>query len=483
MANPLSRAARAVADIFTRAPRSTVPVASGSIRYGFVGYGGPAEPFAGAWQKGIKNASPGDPNILAFSAVYACVTIISQDIAKMPMRVVEIGGDGVSETVAVNSPYHRLVRKPNWYQTSIDFTLLWTACKLLRGNAYGFKEFDERGVPRSIHILHPDRVTVMIEPVSKEVFYQFTPNDSDMFKFGDGFFSKEGTVFIPSRFIIHDKINTLWHPLIGVSPLFAAAISAATGGRILLNTERLFANMSRPSGALTAPGEISETTAERLKREFESNYSAGGFGRTAVLGDGLKWEPMVITSTDAQLIEQLKFTVEDVARSFRVPMYLLADVTRMTYKNSEQAAQSYFSGCLQYHVESTEAVFTDTFSLPTNQHVAFDVRGLFRMDTQERFAAYKEGVNGGILSPNEARAMEGLGPVKGGEEPRMQMQYVPLSQAPAYAPAPAPAPADDNSDDDVEDDVDESKAVAELISITTRAAQNVARATALVGEK
>lgn len=460
--------------------------------FGFTGGYQPHEPFTQAWQRGLENSGARDPSLLAFSGVYACVTIISQDIAKLPARLIRLLDDEVTEKPDRASPYHRLLRKPNSYQTSLEFFQLLVSCRLIRGNAYVFKEFDMRGVPTAMHILHPDRVRVMIEPTTKEVFYQYTPWANDMVNMQD-FSGQEGTVMIPARYIIHDRINCLWHPLIGTSPLFAAAVSASMGGRMMLNSQSLFANMARPSGLLTAPGEIKDTTAERLKRDFEANYSNGNIGRTAVLGDGLEWKAMVMTSQDSQLIEQLKWTIEDVARVYRVPMFLLAEITRNTYKNSEEAAQMYFSGCLQYHIESIESRFTMEFGLDdTVQYVSFNTRVMFRMDTKERFTAYREGIAAGILAPNEARAWEGLGPVKGGEEPRMQMQYVPLSTpipapvptpapgAPAPSPTPAPAPASDDpaapTPPPAPADGASKAAALEMLSIMRRVSAGAARA-------
>lgn len=455
------------------------------------------EPFAGAWQRNMEDSGARDPNILAFSGVYACVTIISQDIAKLPLRVLKLDANGISEKVAKDNPYHRVLRRPNDYQTSVDFFMHMLACRLIRGNAYVYKEMDGRGVPSKLHVLHPDRVQVMIHPTSKEIFYQYTPYQNDLVDLSS-FFQQTGTISIPSRYIIHDRINTLWHPLIGTSPLFAAAISASMGGRIQMNSSALFANMARPSGILTSAGEISDVVATRLKKEFEANYSTGNIGRTAVLGDGLDWKQMVMTSTDAQLIDQLKWTIEDVARAYRVPMYLLADLTRMAYKNAEQAAQSYYSGCLQYHIESLERRLTNAFDMDDESvYVGVDVKQMFRMDTGERFGAYKEGIAAGVLAPNEARALEGLGPVKGGEEPRMQMQYVPLStpvadptaakpaptapntptpDAPdAPAPTPAPAPTNAPAGDAVQEN-DTSAARSEMLAIMTRVSAGAARA-------
>lgn len=462
---------------------------------GYTGFGyTPQEPFSGAWQKNVTASNMRDPNLLAVSGVYACTTIISQDISAMALRLMRLKADGVSEEVHRNSPYHKLLRKPNWYQTSLEFVQFMLVSRLLRGNAYVYKELDARGVPNTMHLLHPDRTRPLVDPDTKDVWYEFQPHVSDLFSVKQWMLDGSNVARIPARLIIHDRINCLWHPLIGTSPLFAAAITAMTAGRIIMNTESLFANMARPSGFLTSASTIQDPTADRLKREFEANYSGGNIGRTAVLGDGLEWKSMVMTSTDAQLIEQLKWTIEDIARCFRVPMYLLADVTRMTYKNSEQAAQSYYSGCLRYHVEEIEARFSTDFDLDEAvEYVAFDVRSMFRMDTQERFNAYRAGIAAAVLAPNEARAWEGLGPVEGGEEPRMQMQYVPLSTpvaapAPPAPPAAAPAPdagdggdtppADDGEDPppDPADDTAENAAALETLAIMKRVSVMAARA-------
>lgn len=453
---------------------------------GFLGFGGGVhEPFTQAWQRNMEDKNPRDRVMLAFSAVYSCVAIISQDIAKMTLRAMHIDEkDGVTQRVANGSPYQRVLANPNDYQSSLQFVQYMVSCILMRGNAYILQVLDNRGVPRSLHVLNPDRTKVFVHPESKEVFYEHIPLDSDMAPMSEAFGRRDSVYIIPARYIIHPRINCLWHPMVGVSPLFAGASSAATGGRIVMNSERFFANMSRPSGFLSSDSNVQDNTATRLKREFEANYSLANIGRTAVLGDGLKWHPMVMSSNDAQLIEQLKWTIEDVARVYRVPMYLLNDTTRMTYKNGEQASQAYFQGCLQFYVTNIEEEFAKAWDFNRSLDVIdFDVSVLFRMDMAERFEAYNKGITSGVLSPNEARAMEGKGPVEGGEEPRMQMQYVPLSQKPEPAaavgvPAPTdeepPQPAEDDEDDEPTDDTDDTVSESDKAAAAAKAATEFA---------
>jgi HK97 family phage portal protein len=188
----------------------------------------------------------------------------------------------------------------------------------------------------------------------------------------------------------------------------------------------------------------------RLQQDWDNNYSGAGFGKTAVLPEGLQWEPLTITAQDAQLIEQLRWSVEDVGRVFRVPPFKLGDTTKTTYRNSEQLSRAYLNDCLAYHIEAIEERFEFAFDFPPNYEIKFDLSQFLRTEIDVRYTAYQQALNGGWLSINEVRGSEGLEPVKGGDEPRVQMQYVPLSAAngpPKAAPAPGtPTPADPPAD-------------------------------------
>jgi HK97 family phage portal protein len=272
-------------------------------------------------------------------------------------------------------------------------------------------------------------------------------------------------VILPARAVLHDRAATFWHPLVGVSPLFAAGISAMTGARILMNSEKFFANMSRAGGVLTAPGKIDPALAKRLQAEWETNYGPKGLGRTAVLSNGLEFKPLTINAVDAALVEQLRWTVEDIARVYRVPGFKLGDLNKVSYRNSEQMARDYFQGCLSYHIEAMEQCFEAAYELADDVQIEFDLRPLFRMETDTRYETYGKALNAGFLSINEVRQEEDLPPVKGGEEPRVQAQYIPLSKAtgdgvnvPGQPALPAPDSSDSDTDteepEDPEDDTD-----------------------------
>lgn len=427
-----------------------------------------SEPFSGAWQRNLESANPRDPNMLAFSAVYACVTIVSGDMAKLSTYIERESKTTPQRERVYNHPASYLVERPNAYQTMPELIQLHFAAKLMRGNAYLYKEFDERGVVSELHPLQPDGVRPLIAP-GGDVFYQLAYNSTDFMSIDDILGAGESVGqgvdrVVPADRIIHDRMNCLYHPLVGVSPIFASASSAMMGARILMNSEKIFANMSHPSGVLSSTQTINDVTAERLKREWASRYSGGSYGRTAVLGDGLTWSPMILNPIDAQLIDQLRFSIEDIARVFRVPLYLLADLTKTSYRNSEQMARAYYQGCLQTHIKMTEDRFKQGLNLERWLRFRFDLDDLFRMEMDARFSSYKTALDAGILSINEVRAKEGLGPVEGGNEPRVQVQYAPLSKAngifnnaqnqdPPASPSEDP-PEDDDPPDDAADGED-----------------------------
>ncbi len=392
------------------------------------------EPFAGAWQRNIEVDSARD--LLAFSAVFTCATIIASDIAKLRIKLVQEDDAAICTEVARGSPFLPVLRKPNRYQNRIKFVEQWIVSKLLYGNTYALKGRDARSVVTALYILDAQRVTPLVAE-DGGVYYKLSP---------DALSGITDPVTVPASEIIHDTMVSLWHPLIGVSPIYACGMSSTMGRRIQANSTKFFDNMSRPSGMLSAPGTIADETAARLKATWEENFGGANIGRLAVLGDGLKYEAMTIPAQEAQLIEQLKWTIEDVARCFHVPLYKLGG-TAPAATSIESLNQGYYSDCLQALIESFELCLDEGLSLPVGYYTEFDLTGLLRMDTAARYDAKNKAVAGGWMSPNEARASENFKPVTGGESPYLQQQNYSLAALakrdakddPFAGPTPKPA--------------------------------------------
>lgn len=421
------------------------------------------EPFAGAWQRNITAESR--KNLLAFSALFTCISLIAEDIAKLRLRLMQFESPIWREVDTVN-PFQPVLDRPNRFQTRQQFFIHWLVSKLMWGNAYTFKSRDARRVVRELYPLDPRHVTPKVS-TSGEVFYDL--GQHELANIGGG-------LTVPASEIIHDRGITPWHPLVGVSPIYACGSSATQGIRIQANSEAFFGNMSRPSGQLTSPTTISDSTAARLKEQFEQNFRAGNIGRLLVTGDGLKYEPMTIPAADAQLIEQLKWTVEDVARAYRVPLHKLAAGAPPSFNNIGALNQDYYAHTLQPHIEAIEALLDDGLGLGNVEGkrygCEFDLAGLLRMDPLTRADTHSKLVGAGVLAPDEARREWDLPAVEGGGTPYLQQQNYSLAalakrdaqadpfgtEKPATASPTLPPTPDE---DELPEDDDMAKSVAD----------------------
>jgi len=380
------------------------------------------ESFPGAWQRNIDIRLD---NVLTFSTLYACVTLIASDIGKLGLELVTEDENDIW-TEAESAAFSPVIEKPNHYQTRQKFIEQWTTSKLIHGNTYVLKERDNRNLVIKMYVLDPQVTRVLIAP-DGAVFYQVATNRLAGI---DGLVGIDLTevlpntsLVIPASEIIHDVNVPLYHPLCGVSPISACGLAAVQGLTIQRDSTKFFENGSRPGGILTAPGLISDDSARRVKEYWEQNFSGENRGKVAVLGDGLKYEAMTISAQDAQLINQLRWTSENVCTAFHVPPYMVGVGAVPSYNNVEALNQQYYSQCLQALMESIEALIDDGLGLTDAGYgVEFDLDDLLKMDTSTQIRTYGDGIIRGLLAPNEGRKKLNLPPVDGGDTPYLQQQ-------------------------------------------------------------
>lgn len=340
------------------------------------------ESFSGAWQTNVVAAPTS--TLLSFSPVYACVTGIAQDIGKMRVKL-SLNNGGIWEEITENQPWLSLLRKPNHYQTRAQFFETWMLSKLMYGNAYILKERDARGVVRRLYVLHPSCIRALVAE-DGSVFYELKKDDLAGLTDEklDEIEKQYGRFAIPESEMIHDRMNTLWHQLVGVSPLYACGASATLGTAIQSNSTKFYQNRSTPGGMLSAPGAISDETATRLKTTFESNFSGDNIGKLLVVGDGLEFKQFSVDAEKAQTKEQLDQAVADVARAFRYPLWKLGG-PQPPYSKPDQAQTMYYTDCLGVHIVAIEECLDNGLELPLNVHCEFDLDELMRMDQTALF--------------------------------------------------------------------------------------------------
>lgn len=415
------------------------------------------EPFTGAWQRNISQSTE---SVLTYHAVYSCVTLIAADIAKMRLRLVERDKHGIWTEVDIPA-FSPVLRKQNAYQNRIAFVEQWIISKLLHGNAYVLKERDSRGVVVRLYVLDPTRVRPLVAP-DGAVYYRLSK---------DNLSGAEDGEIVPASEIIHDVMVPLFHPLVGVSPLTACGVAAVQGLAIQRASSKFFQNSAVPSGVLTAPGSIAQETADRLKEAWEQRYSGDNAGKVAVLGDGLKFESMAMKATDAQMIEQLKWSAETVCSAFHVPPYMAGVGAMPTYNNIEALSQQYYSQCLQILIESIELCLDEGLGLDAKKDgkvygTEFDLDDLLRMDTATSVKTFGEATQRG-MTVNEFRRKLNLPPMEGGDVPYLQEQMWPLAQlkdrptpGSAGSDAPLSLPRPNEGEPAADDDADAEKLIA-----------------------
>jgi HK97 family phage portal protein len=411
------------------------------------------EAFAGAWQRNVTV----DRNlVLANHAVFACQTLIASDVAKMRVKLMDQDAGGIwSETTSPS--YSPVLRRPNGYQNRIQFWEYWILSKLNRGNTYVLKRRDNRNVVTALYILDPNRVTPLVAD-DGSVFYRLS---------ADPLSALPDDVVVPAREVIHDRMNCLFHPLVGVSPIFANGLAATQGLNIQQQSARLFKNNSNPGGVLTAPGKIDPPTAARIKEFWEQNFTGENAGRVAVLGDALEYKPMVMNAVDAQLIEQLKWSAEVICSTYHVPPYKIGVGAMPAVTNIQALNVEYYSQCLQVLIEAAELCLDEGLEMAPGYGSEFDLDGLLRMDSVTQMTTLKEAVGASIMAPNEARRKIDLKPVEGGDSPMSQQQNYSLAalakrdaSADPFAKAPAPAAQATANDNATDEEIAAAKVIA-----------------------
>ena len=404
------------------------------------------------WFQQGKEAPVGN-QALQSTAIYACTSILAQEVARLRVNHTQLDANS-AKTIVTGSAPAMVMRKPNRYQTRSDLFLAIMQSVLLDGNSYTVAQRDARGAISSIVPLQPRSVLPYVVPDSGEVFYQVSgDNDNDITGLPPGY-------YIPARDMMHIRVFTSYSPLVGITPLSSCAASTSLGLEIQGQSASFFGNQSRPAGILSTPKPLGLEAAKRLREAWERGLAGKFVGKTAVLDNEIKWQPLALSAVDSQIVEQYKMSVDDIAMVYRIPPYMLGNLQNTAFSNVQGMQKQFIASTLGFWLEHIENALDALFGLSGDQGMEFDIeRGLMRPDIESRMNALAKGVQGGIYAPNEARLKENLKPIEGGDEAFLQRQMTPVSLLSELAaldvanpasndPAPAAEPADEDEGED-----------------------------------
>lgn len=360
---------------------------------------------------------------LQVSAVWACVRLLSQTVASLPLVVYRKTDKG--RELAPDHWFMRLMERPNQYQTKYEFWEHQVANLALHGNLYARKT-ELAGKIRSLLPLNPLQVETKL--IAGKVAHMFSV---------DG-----GIAALSSDSVWHARMNG--DVIVGRSPLQFGRNLIGVAQAAELAVTKLYTNGGKRSGVLSFDKLLTTEQRQQVRDNF-SNLTTGTDDRLLVLEMGAKFDPISMSPQDIELLASRKFQIEEICRWFGVPSVLVNDTSGSTTWGSgiAELVTGFYKLNLRPYLEAIEnSITTHLFSDADRKEyeVEFDFEGLLRASQKDRYDGYRTGIQSGLLTPNEARAMEWLPAVEGGDQLLIQGAMIPVKDAGKVPASPTNKP-------------------------------------------
>lgn len=344
------------------------------------------------------------------TAVYACVRILSEAVAGLPLHIYRYRADGGKERIPLHPLYHLLHDEPNPEMTSFVFRETLMSHLLLWGNAYAQVVRNGRGQAVALYPLLPSKMEVS-RAANGELLYTYY-RDADE----TGLNPKGGYITLRRDEVLHIP-GLGFDGLIGYSPI---AMAKNAIGMSLATEEygaSFFANGANPGGVLEHPGVIKDIG--RVKESWNSAYQGNGNAhKIAVLEEGMKFQAIGVPPEQAQFLETRKFQINEIARIYRVPPHMVGDLEKSSFSNIEQQSLEFVKYTLDPWVVRWEQSLQQSLILPSEKlslFIRFNLDGLLRGDYQSRMNGYAVGRQNGWMSANDIRELEDMNRIPVGE--------------------------------------------------------------------
>ena len=380
------------------------------------------------------------------TAVYACVRILAEAVASLPLHVYEYQDDGGKKLVHDHPLYYLLHDEPNPEMTSFVFRETLMSHLLIWGNAYAQIIRDGAGRVLGLYPLLPDKMEVQRDDKGN-IYYVYSRNSDE-----NPMFKEYGNIKLKVEDVLHIP-GLGFDGLIGYSPI---AMAKNAVGMTLACEEygaSFFANGANPGGVLEHPGVLKDPS--KVRESWNSVYrGVSNAHKIAVLEEGMKYQQIGIPPEEAQFLETRKFQINEIARLYRIPPHMVGDLDKSSFSNIEQQSLEFVKYTLDPWVIRWEQSLQRSLLLPGEKgkyFIKLNVDGLLRGDYQSRMNGYAVGRQNGWFSANDIREMENMNPIpdeEGGNLYLINGAMTKLADAGAFAKTDTgqqSAPAQENS--------------------------------------
>ena len=363
-----------------------------------------------------KSVTPS--SAIQVSAVYACVRVIAETIASLPLHVYE-STDAGSRKANEHTLYRLLHDEPNNEMTSFVWRETMLSHLLLYGNSYCQILRSGRSRIVGLYPLLPDHMSVDRDSKGK-LTYTYTTSEGRM-------------VLLAPEDVLHIP-GLGFDGVMGYSPIALEKAAIGLGIAAEEYGSKFFQNGARPSGILTHPNTVKDPAS--LRASWNAAYGgSGNASRVAVLEEGMTFVPLSMPNNEAQFLETRKFQVTEICRIFRVPPHMIGDLERATFSNIESQNISFAVHTIRPWLVRIEQAINKTL-IPENEkgryYAQFNIDGLMRGDYKSRMEGYAIARQNGWMSANDIRALENLNPIsaeEGGNAFLVNGNMIPISLA------------------------------------------------------
>jgi HK97 family phage portal protein len=365
---------------------------------------------------------------LGVTAVFACIRVLAESVASLPLAVFRRLPDGRSKAKATDHYLYRLLHdQPNPEMTSFEFRETLMGHLGGWGNAYADIEVDGNGRVAALWPLLPNKMEKITRENGELIYHYRVPD------------SVGGRVRqLRGEFVFHLR-GLGADGLVGYSPikLHCQAIGLTQAAEQFGAT--FFKNNARPAAVLEHPGQLGDKAQENLRTSWEAIHSGlENAHRLAILEEGMKMHEVGIPPDDAQFLQTRKFQIPEIGRMYRMQPHKIQDLEHATFSNIEHQSIEFVVDTLRPWLVRWEQRIHSDLLLPRERDeffAEFNVDGLLRGDIASRYGAYSVGRNGGWLSVNDIRERENMNPISGGDVYLQPLNMAPLAQAGAETEA------------------------------------------------